>query len=382
MDYYCATKFTDLQVHVQSRLLYNCCKAYPERVDLEWLEANPGKLFHTDTMLEDRALMLENKSCASCHHGCYKLEEKGLPSTRQQYINATRITDPRAPLKELTVSLSTDCNLTCMYCSPEWSSSWNRDIAENGPYLLGGASVRKNDNWSTLWSKMKQRSRGTESRFFELLLKEIKLSVGLEKISILGGEPLLNNKLDQVLDQVRGKKIKIVTGLGVSHKRLEQVLLKTKSMDVEFNVSAESTGKLFELIRYGVSWNDFQRRVSMIEKNGHQIKFFSTISNLSVFGFAKFYDLYSNRHAISVNYLSDTAWMMPHVLDDRSKKEFTNSPQAKQNLPEFNNISDMIKKKPDDKDRINMGDYLKQFSSRRSINLDFLPAHFLEWCGL
>jgi organic radical activating enzyme len=382
MDYYCATKFTDLQVHVQSRLLYNCCKAYPERVDLEWLEANPGKLFHTDTMLEDRALMLENKSCASCHHGCYKLEEKGLPSTRQQYINATRITDPRAPLRNLQISLSTDCNLTCMYCSPEWSSSWHRDIAENGPYLLGGASVRKNDSWSTLWSKMKQRSRGTESRFFELLLKEIKLSVGLERISLLGGEPLLNNKLDQVLDQVRGKKIKIVTGLGVSYKRLEQVLLKTKSMDVEFNVSAESTGKLFELIRYGVSWNDFQRRVSMIEKNGHQIKFMSTISNLSVFGFAKFHDLYSNRHAISVNYLSNTAWMMPHVLDDRSKKEFTNSLQAKQNLPEFNNILDMIKKKPDDKDRINMRDYLKQFSSRRSINLDFLPAHFLEWCGL
>jgi hypothetical protein len=74
--------------------------------------------------------------------------------------------------------------------------------------------------------------------------------------------------------------------------------------------------------------------------------------------------------------------MMPHVLDDRSKKEFTNSLQAKQNLPEFNNILDMIKKKPDDKDRINMRDYLKQFSSRRSINLDFLPAHFLEWCGL
>jgi organic radical activating enzyme len=229
---------------------------------------------------------------------------------------------------------------------------------------------------------MKQGPRGTESRFFELLLKEIKLSVGLERISLLGGEPLLNNKLDQVLDQVRGKKIKIVTGLGVSYKRLEQVLLKTKSMDVEFNVSAESTGKLFELIRYGVSWNDFQRRVSMIEKNGHQIKFMSTISNLSVFGFAKFHDLYSNRHAISVNYLSDTAWMMPHVLDDRSKKEFTNSLQAKQNLPEFNSILDMIKKKPDDKDRINMRDYLKQFSSRRSINLDFLPAHFLEWCGL
>ena len=42
----------------------------------------------------------------------------------------------------------------------------------------------------------------------------------------------------------------------------------------------------------------------------------------------------------------------------------------------------MIKDTPDDTHRANMGDYLKQFSSRRSIDLDFLPEHFLKWCGL
>ena len=57
MDYYCSAKFTELQVHVQSRLLYNCCKAYPERVNLDWLEENPGRLFHTDTMVEDLSLI-------------------------------------------------------------------------------------------------------------------------------------------------------------------------------------------------------------------------------------------------------------------------------------------------------------------------------------
>src|SRR6056300_450914 len=128
MDYYCSAKFTDLQVHVQSRLLYNCCKAYPERVDIEWLEANPGRLFHTDTMLADRKLMLEGKSCASCHHGCYKYEEQGLPSTRLQQHNHEVISDTGAPLKRLQISLSTDCNMTCMYCGPEWSTSWHKDI--------------------------------------------------------------------------------------------------------------------------------------------------------------------------------------------------------------------------------------------------------------
>ena len=382
MDYYCSAKFTDLQVHVQGRLLYNCCEAYPERVDLDWLEANPGRLFHTDTMLEDRALMLDNKSCASCHYGCYKYEEQGLPSPRQRYKNHTKTSDPGAPLIGLNISLSTDCNLTCMYCGPEWSSSWQKDIDKNGEYLLDGVPVKQNDNWSTLWSKMKQRSRGTESRFFQLLLREIKLSAGLQRVTILGGEPLLNNQLDQVLDRIHGKKIIIVTGLGVSHTRLRKVLQSTKGMDVRFDISAEATGQLFELIRHGVTWRDFQDRVSMIEKNGNKIRFLSTISNLSVLGFSDFYDLYSNKHEIVINHLKDTAWMMPHVLDPRSKNDFINSTQAKHNLPEFNTILDMMKKTPEDKDRINTGDYLKQFSSRRYVDLNFLPEHFRKWCGL
>ena len=382
MEYYCSTKFTDLEVSVQSRLLYNCCKAYPERVDLDWLEANPGRLFHTDTMLQDRGLMLDNKSCVSCHHGCYKYEEQGLPSQRQQHKNTTKISDPQAPLIGLNISLSTDCNLTCMYCSPQWSSSWHRDIDNNGEYLLDGVPVKQNDKWSTLWAKMKQKSRGMESRFFQLLLREIKLSTGLQKVTLLGGEPLLNNQLDQVLEHVHGKKINIVTGLGVSHARLRQILQIIKGMDVSFSISAEATGPLFELIRHGVTWSDFRERVSMIEENGNSIQFISTISNLSVLGFNDFYDLYSKDHDIILNTLSDTAWMMPHVLDHRSKNDFIDSTQNKHNLPEFNTIFDMIDKTPEDKDRINTGDYLKQFSSRRSIDLDFLPAHFLKWCGL
>jgi organic radical activating enzyme len=382
MEYYCSTKFTDLEVSVQSRLLYNCCKAYPERVDLDWLEANPGRLFHTDTMLQDRGLMLDNKSCVSCHHGCYKYEEQGLPSQRQQHKNTTKISDPQAPLSTLQISLSTDCNLTCMYCSPQWSSSWHRDIDNNGEYLLDGVPVKQNDKWSTLWAKMKQKSRGMESRFFQLLLREIKLSTGLQKVTLLGGEPLLNNQLDQVLEHVHGKKINIVTGLGVSHARLRQILQIIKGMDVSFSISAEATGPLFELIRHGVTWSDFRERVSMIEENGNSIQFISTISNLSVLGFNDFYDLYSKDHDIILNTLSDTAWMMPHVLDHRSKNDFIDSTQNKHNLPEFNTIFDMIDKTPEDKDRINTGDYLKQFSSRRSVDLDFLPAHFLKWCGL
>jgi organic radical activating enzyme len=379
MDYYCTDKFTDLQVHVQSRLLYNCCKAYPERVDLDWLEANPGKLFHTDTMVEDRKLMLDNKSCTSCHHGCYKYEEQGLSSKRQQSQNHSTIADPYAPLKNIQIMLSTDCNLSCVYCSPEFSTSWHKEIEKKGDYVLDG-HVITNDNWSKLWSKMKQKSRGAESRFFKMLLGEIELAKEIKEISLLGGEPLLNNQLDQILDHAQGKKISITTGLGVSDKRLQNFLNMIKERDIKFLISAEATGMYFEFIRHGLSWSDFRNRVDMIAKDGHEIQFISTVSNLSAFDFHNFYRAYNGTHPISMGMLSDRPFLLPHVLDDRSKEEcrkklYPLGDQARQ-------ILDMIDNKPSETDRKNLGNYLKQLSSRRAVNLEFLPEHFRKWCGV
>ena len=381
MDYYCSTKFTDMMVHVQSRLLYNCCKAYPERVDLDWLELNPGRLFHTDTMLEDRKLMLEDKSCASCHHGCYKYEEQGLLSSRQQHKNHTKISDPQAPLRDLSISLSTECNMTCMYCGPDWSTSWHKDIKKNGAHELIGFKL-DNDNFSDLWAKIKQKSRSTDSRFFYLLLREIKLADGLESISILGGEPLLNNQLEAVIDASGDKKIIIITGLGVSHSRLSTLLKKIKNRKIRFLVSGETTGKFFELTRYGTKWEDFKERVRMIEDNGHKIVFISTMSNISILDFKNFYDTYNKHHNISVNAMSGRPFLMPHVLDDRSKRDFIDEIKSRNNVYQFQEILKLVNLDPSETDRSNFGNYLKQFSSRRSMDLSFLPEHLRKWCGL
>jgi len=267
-----------------------------------------------------------------------------------------------------------------MYCSPEWSSSWQRDIEKNGAHNLDGYSL-DNDNFSNLWSKIKQKSRSTESRFFNILLNEIKLAVGLESIGILGGEPLLNNQLESVIDVSGDKPVVITTGLGVSNSRLSNLLKKIKGKKIKFTVSAETTGKLFELLRYGISWKDFQEKVRMIEDNGNEIKFCSTISNLSILDFARFYDMYHERHAIIVASMSDRPFLMPHVLDDKSKQNFMDQARSFDNVPHFKHIRKSIDKDPSDQDRRNFGDYLSQFSSRRSIDTSFLPAHLLKWCG-
>jgi len=381
MNYYCSTKFTDLQVHVQGRLLYNCCKASPERINLEWLEANPGKLFHTDTMLEDRKLMLEDKSCVSCHHGCYKYEEQGLSSTRLQENTNKFIANPEAPLKNLSVALSTDCNLTCAYCSPEWSTSWQKDIEKNGNYELTDFKI-KNDNFINLWSKIKQKARSSDSKFFDLLLKEISLAKDIERIGILGGEPLLHNQLEVFLEQIEDKKIIINTGLGVSLLRLSHLLKKMKGKKIEFLVSGETTGSFFEFLRYGASWEDFLTKVKMISDYGFEVSFISTISNISLFDFTNFYNTFHNSYNIEINSMTERPFLMPHVIDDKSKDNFIRTSKKYGNTKTFQNILGSLNVNVNEIDRINLGNYVKQFSSRRSIDISFLPEHFRKWCNL
>jgi len=380
MNYYCSAKFTDLQVHVQSRLLYNCCNAFPERINLNWLEANPGKLFYTDTMLEDRKTMLEDKSCQSCHYGCYKYEEKGLSSKRLEIRNSEYINDPMAPLRNLSISLSTDCNLTCMYCGPEFSSSWQKDIEKNGDYQLRGSKIQ-NDNWAKLWLKMKQKSRSTETKFLRLLLKEISMANHITELSLLGGEPLLHNGIAKIIDSAEDKKITITSGLGISANRLANFLEKFKERKIKFILSAEATGRYFELLRYGHTWSDFQHRVKMLEDSNNEIEFTSVISNISSLDFINFYEVFK-RYPIRTNPLTERPHMMPHVLDDNSKKQVLEQMNRHRDDPQVNKFIKSIEKDPTATERADISDYLKDFSKRRSIDLEFLPESFKNWCGI
>ena len=381
-DVYCSTKFKELQVHVQGRLLYNCCKAWPERVDLDWLEKNPGKLFHTPTMVADRESMLSGNRSKSCEYGCYRYEDQGLISTRNRNKIKEFISDIYSPLTNLNISLSTDCNLSCAYCGSEWSTAWGKDIRQNGEYLIDGYRNQE-DNWVKLWSKVKQKDRGLESKFFTMLLKEISITPSIKKISILGGEPLLNNQLYELLDIIKDKEIQITSGLGVDNARFIKIvnLIKYKK-NISFAVSAEATNDVFEFVRHGARWHDFLQKVNYMKKNGVAISFVSTITNLTSFGVMSFYDFFDKEHHISYNPITNRPFLQPNVLDDLSKKILIKSLEDRTDNVFFSNLIRDVSQEHTNEQRQNLGIFLKEFSKRRNLRLDVFPAHFLKWLDL
>ena len=378
-SYYCSRKFSELEVDIQARLLYNCCKAYPERVDLKWLEDNPGRLFNTDTMIDDRKMMLAGQRCGSCDFGCYKSEDHGLISHRIDNGDIKQVT-PVSKIKTLNIALSTDCNLTCAYCSSEWSNSWARDIKKNGEYQIKDYANRYT-SWQKLYTKTKQKDRSVNSKFFKQLIKEIELSTELEKVCILGGEPFLNNGLKDLIPVLGDKELIITSGLGLGLEKIKSFIPLLKDLKkFSLNISAEATDKLFEFIRYGCTWKQFNENLKLILDNGIPVKFVSTITNLSCLGILDFYENYSKFGTINYNAVTDRSFLAPNVLDKRSK-EIIMSSEIDNSF--FKKLKYSVMQEFNENEKNKLKIFLNEFSKRRSIDVSkVFPTHFLNWVGI
>ena len=120
----------------------------------------------------------------------------------------------------------------------------------------------------------------------------------------------------------------------------------------------------------------------MISDYGFEVSFISTISNISLFDFTKFYDTFHKSYKIKTSPMNERPFLMPHVMDDKSKDDFIKTSKKYGNTKSFQNILGSLNVDVNEIDRTNLGNYVKQFSSRRSIDISFLPEHFRKWCNL
>jgi len=187
-NFYCSQKFTFLTVDVEKRLIYSCCAATPEKIDLNWLKNNTGQLFNTPLLQSERQMMLDNIPVASCEANCWKPERKNITSRRKWSNSQVKtITDIQTTSPQtLNINLGSTCNLTCSYCCKQYSSAWRQDILNNGPYLDQDRYTPTNQD--RLLLKISQNEH-KESTTFQLILDEVSKFDRLQTINVSGGEP-------------------------------------------------------------------------------------------------------------------------------------------------------------------------------------------------
>jgi len=196
-----------------------------------------------------------NKPHSNCSN-CYKLEQGNtglnVRSDRYYYLKAlARV--PYTAYDTMDTTLSTvdirwrnTCNLACVYCSPELSSTWQKEL---------GQTIRVNE---TQLAKTKQYVLDNAHN--------------LKNVYLAGGEPLLMKENSELLDKINPDcTIRINTNLSNIQGPVFQRASKFKN--VHWTISVETMDKEFEYIRYGASWEKFLKNLDTIRSLDHKISF-------------------------------------------------------------------------------------------------------------
>lgn len=178
--------------------------------------------------------------------------------------------DPNAlpDILYLEINSSNKCNLKCRMCCGPVSSSWIKDevkLASNKP------------DW------MPDRDKGEyfklEFSIIENLLENKNYFLNLEVLKLTGGEPLMEDQNYQIMEKfiewgiAKNVTLDINTNGTVINERLKHITNEFKA--VKFHVSIEGTGKLYEYIRGGDSFD-----IDQLENN---IKnFFNRLANTTL----------------------------------------------------------------------------------------------------
>lgn len=278
----CSRMWSDVNIRVPLQQISNCCKRLPYNTPESVLEEYGSTVFaERPHLIQDRIQVLETNKlddkCQACINTWPNSPWKSFNRWRDQEWSSDqiKILPYEDRVQRVELMLSNTCNMTCMYCSSEFSSSWQKLNADN--------AIHVSDSW------------------LDLMLEALYVFVSTRKnnnivFSFLGGEPLLEPKmfpvLDMLLDAIKvsgttGHRIQIISNLNLKPKVINNFLSKVKQApDIfwEINASIDAVGYPGTVIRDGLDWSLFEHNVESILacQEVKYVDFLSTMTCLNV----------------------------------------------------------------------------------------------------
>lgn len=384
-DYYCNVKFKNLKLDIEKKQSYNCCDARSHTIDVEFLKKNPGQIFNTEINVSERQQMLRNERNTSCEHNCWKSEDAGKISPRILFRGdkKTHFSAYSQP-ESVELTLGSDCNLQCTYCCKEFSSSWRRDLKNNGEYIGVGPDRYSLTRFDELLLKVSQKEKLTTDYYQTLLAELVELSSTAKKVQITGGEPLLDNNLLEVVQSVAAvSSVEIFTGLGVNYNRFHNMIAKLAiHKNVSMAVSIENINEYYEFNRNGMKWDDAERKIKLLIDNKMCSRLHSVLSNLTIFGFLDFYNKYSrliDPVKITKFFAYTPEFMSIHVMDQTSKNKILLEIESS-DLTDKDQIIQNLNIVPTMQQQIQFKNFITQYLTRHNnLNIEIFPKSFRNW---
>ena len=275
-----------------------CCQASAEKTTTKDFN------FTTNSYLQSlREQFNQGKKPKECNR-CWYAESVGQTSRRQNMIEFFDTNSTEVEIESLDHNATWACNSACIMCGPMLSSTWAVELKIKKKQLASIGRYHRADN---------------------VFLDKLNLSK-LQKVHFNGGEPLINQEHQQVLERLleTGKLADTFISYntnGTLYPNDRTIELWAKARLVRIFFSIDAIGSAFNYIRYPGEW-------SMVEKNLQQYKqnmpsnvlfgFNVTVAGYNVLEMPALYkwfedNLNTNREGDP----SDFNWQLAHNFDPK-----------------------------------------------------------------
>ena len=282
---FCAAKWYNATIWLGSGMTTSCHHPPAHLVDKDKVGANPRLLHNTDQKKDDRHKMLAGERPAGCEY-CWKIEDMGRDAVSDRVYKSkiypiealneayqTPYTED-VNLRTLEIAFDRTCQFACSYCNPAFSSTWVKDIRNNGAYqglVSDGRNHFTHDHSSAQLYKFGEQNPYVDAFF---AWWETDLHQTLQELRITGGEPLMSGYTWKLIDwfkENQGKsktKLAINSNLGFDKEKLTEFIEAIRPLPhVELYTSMEATGAQAEYIRDGLDYQQWLDNVHTLLKS-------------------------------------------------------------------------------------------------------------------
>lgn len=304
----CLAKWKQVSLHLTTGLNNSCYHPPLHKISIDSLASNPSALHNTEHKKEQRKIMLKHERPAECSY-CWTQEDLGNLSDRHYRsgeswaakdfeIISTSTGDEDVIPSYVEVNFNHACNLSCSYCSPQFSSSWQDEAQRKGAYPT---NPPHNDP-----SHFVDHHRPIPVREYNPYVEAFwrwwpTLYPELEHFRMTGGEPLMDRNTYRVFDYVLENPnpklhLNVTSNFSVEPELFEKYLTYVKKLTtnepkyLEHFMQYVSLDSMFfkaEYARHGLNferlWNNVNRFLNEVP-NRSSLTFIITMNVLNVTG--------------------------------------------------------------------------------------------------
>jgi hypothetical protein len=345
---FCGAKWYNATIWLGSGMTTSCHHPPAHLVDADQLLSNPKLLHNTDQKKQDRAMMQAGERPPGCEY-CWKIEDMGRDAVSDRvykskiYANEDLIAAKNLPvdedvdLKTLEIAFDRTCQFACSYCNPAFSTTWVKDIRNNGAYqnlVSDGRNHFTHKHDSAQLFKTTEVNPYVEAFF---VWWESDLHRTLDELRITGGEPLMSGHTWKLIDWFRENpgrshtRLAINSNLGFEQSKLEKLIIATEGLEIDLYTSNESIGAHAEYIRDGLNWNQWCDNMQFLMTSGklRGLHVMNTVNALCLESLPEFLDLmlsWKMQHGknfpnFTLNILRFPSFQSPLVLPDHIRSK-------------------------------------------------------------